>query len=209
MEYILSIDIGIINLGYVFCSIGSIDSINSINSLPTKNNKYFLDEYFPINVISCNKINITNIKHSVIKFCDCKLHHDYCIPDYLDHFIQENNEMFEQAAIVLLERQPPMGVTNVQDLLFTKFRDKVVLINPGSVHKYFSMSKDYLTRKLQSEKIATRYLCSFREFNNNSRKHDMSDAMLMIMYYYSQKKNTILIKKPVTQIIDFEQFRIK
>ena len=209
MEYILSIDIGIINLGYVFCSIGSIDSINSINSLPTKNNKYFLDEYFPINVISCNKINITNIKHSVIKFCDCKLHHDYCIPDYLDHFIQENNEMFEQAAIVLLERQPPMGVTNVQDLLFTKFRDKVVLINPGSVHKYFSMSKDYLTRKLQSEKIATRYLCSFREFNKSSRKHDMSDAMLMIMYYYSQKKNTILIKKPVTQIIDFEQFRIK
>ena len=117
--------------------------------------------------------------------------------------------MFEQAAIVLLERQPEMGVTNVQDLLFTKFRDKVVLINPGSVHKYFSMSKDYLTRKLQSEKIATRYLCSFHEFNNNSRKHDMSDAMLMIMYYYSQKKNTILIKKPVTQIIDFEQFRIK
>ena len=206
MEYILSIDIGIINLGYVFCS---IDSTGSINSIPTKNNKYFLDQYFPINVISCNKINITNIKHSVIKFCDCKLHHDYCIPDYLDHFIQENNEMFEQAAIVLLERQPPMGVTNVQDLLFTKFRDKVVLINPGSVHKYFSMSKDYLTRKLQSEKIATRYLCSFHEFNNNSRKHDMSDAMLMIMYYYSQKKNTILIKKPVTQIIDFEQFRIK
>jgi hypothetical protein len=201
MEYILSIDIGIINLGYVFCSLGS-STTTSI-----KKSTYFLDEYFPINVISCNRTNITNIKHSIIKFCDCKLHHDYCIPDYLDHFIQENIQMFEQAAIILLERQPPMGVTNVQDLLFTKFRDKVVLINPGSVHKYFSMSKDYSTRKLQSEKIATRYLCSFHEFNNNSRKHDMSDAMLMIMYYYSQQKNNI--KKPVPQILDFEQFRMK
>jgi len=202
MEYILSIDIGIINLGYVFCSTTSTTNTTSI-----KKSTYFLDEYFPINVISCNRTNITNIKHSVIKFCDCKLHHDYCIPDYLDHFIQENIQMFEQAAIILLERQPPMGVTNVQDLLFTKFRDKVVLINPGSVHKYFSMSKDYSTRKLQSEKIATRYLCSFHEFNNNSRKHDMSDAMLMIMYYYSQQKNNI--KKPVPQILDFEQFRMK
>jgi len=197
---VLSIDIGIVNLGYVYANINWDSFTNSL-----KLSKCYLNESFPIEVIKCDRINITNIKHSVIPFCDCKLHHDYCIPDYLDHFIQEHSDLFEQSDVVLLERQPPVGVTNVQDLLFTKFRHKVVLINPVSVHKYFNMSKDYSKRKQESEKIAGKYLLTFNKFYNNTRKHDISDAMLMIMYYYSLKHNEHVKQKNV--VLDFEQFR--
>jgi len=194
---ILSIDVGIVNLGYVFAEIQPIQVKRKIKS-------YTQDNIFNINVIECNRIDITNIKHSNVKWCDCKLHHDRCIPDYLDHFIQEHIYLFELSDMILIERQPPIGITNVQDLLFKLFRNKVLLISPNSVHKYFELSKDYDIRKIESENIAKKYLSDFTNFNNNIRKHDISDAMLMIIYYY--KLNMVNFKIDF-EIYDFEQFR--
>ena len=114
--------------------------------------------------------------------------------------------MFDTSELIIIERQPPMGVTNVQDLLFTKYRHKVVLMNPGRIIKYFMMSRDYSKRKMESEKIASKYLCSFSNFYNNIRKHDISDAMLMLIYYYSTK-NKELFKNSKKVVLDFEQFR--
>ena len=68
------------------------------------------------------------------------------------------------------------------------------------------MSKDYSRRKEQSESICKEYLESFNSFTNNSRKHDMSDAMLMILYYHFTKLKE---KKKSKIIVDFEMFRYK
>jgi hypothetical protein len=97
--------------------------------------------------------------------------------------------------VLLLERQPPVGITNVQDLIFSIFRKKVQLISPNKIHKYFGMSKDYVIRKQESEKISEYYLNDFKKFTNNSRKHDISDAMLMLIYFYSEKITEINKKK--------------
>ena len=175
---ILSIDIGITNLGYVFSE--------------------------DLSVIKCNRVNITNVRHTAVKECNCKLRHDRCIPDYLDHFIQENVDMFNCSELILIERQPPVGLCNVQDILFTKFRSKVLLISPRSVHKFFKMSKDYTIRKEESERIASEYLSCFVDFSDNFRKHDIADAMLMIIY---NNKNPNKIKKYTNPIDFFEQFR--
>ena len=125
---ILSIDIGISNLGYVFGTL-------YFNPEQYINFNYYKKMNYPlhkdifrnnIEILDCNRINITNIKHNKVKFCDCTLRHDSCIPDYLDHFIQENEEIFEKADHILLERQPPVGITNVQDLLFKLFRHNLL-----------------------------------------------------------------------------------
>jgi len=194
---VLSIDIGIINLGYVYAEITLPEFKES------KCNHYtgFLEN---INIIDCNRVDITHTKHQLVKFCDCCLYHDNCVPDYLDHFIQELPH-FKDMDILLLERQPPVGITNVQDLLFTKFRNKVLLISPNSVHFYFGMSDEYESRKKQSEKIANDYLCYFSNFNKNIRKHDISDALLMILFYYKLRNDNLPYKKC---IIDFEKFRL-
>ena len=180
---VLSIDIGIKNLGYVF----------SNAEYPEINSKFKSDDIkFNINVIECNRVDITNMTHNIVKCQECKLHHERCIPDYLDHFIQDHREMFETADIILLERQPPVGILNVQDILFMKFRSKILLVNPRSVHLFFKMSKDYDTRKLESERIASEYLGHFDNFLFNQRKHDMADAVLMILHYC---KCNVVVKK--------------
>jgi len=204
MESILAIDIGIINLGYVFVEI-------------TEN---------VLKVIECNKVNITNMKHNKISRCNCNLYHENCIPDYVDHFIQEHSHLFQQADKILIERQPPVGITNVQDLIFTRFRNKVKLISPNSIHKFFKMTKnDYDTRKIESQQLTKHYLENFETFNQLIRQHDVTDAMLLVMYYntknktpdplfgkwdfYKQIKCCNVVEQPKLLLADFEQFRFK
>lgn len=190
MKKILSIDIGIVNLGYVFVETDGVLNI----------------------VKACNRVDITHVQHARVSRCNCTLYHDNCIPDYLDHFIQEHQNLFDDADEILLERQPPVGITNVQDLLFTRFRNKVKLISPNSVHKHFKMTRnDYELRKQQSVTITNEYLKDFFNFESNTRQHDISDAMLMILYY-TQKCDLIetlkeTLKKPEKSIMDFEIFR--
>jgi len=201
---VLSIDIGITNLGYVYSIFDLDNEINSIKINFMKTNNDFIE------IVKCDRVDITNVKHHRIPFCECKLHHDYCIPDYVEHFIQEHQEMFSESDVIIIERQPPTGITNVQDLIFSKFRDKVQLISPNKIHKYFNMSKDYSIRKKESETISEYYLSRFKKFTNNVRKHDISDAMLMLIYFYSLKLQEINKNKQVKKVfIDFEKFRIQ
>jgi hypothetical protein len=187
---ILSIDIGIVNLGYVFIETFGVSNI----------------------VLECNRIDITQVRHNRVSRCNCQLYHENCIPDYLDHFIQEHENLFNDADEILLERQPPVGITNVQDLLFTRFRNKVKLISPNSIHKHFKMTRnDYDLRKQESLMITNGYLQNFCNFETNIRKHDISDAMLMVLYYTQTCDLIETLKKPETKpekcIMDFENFR--
>jgi hypothetical protein len=197
MKKILSIDIGIVNLGYVFVEIQ--------NGLTVK---------------ACNRIDITQVQHCRVSRCNCTLYHDNCIPDYLDHFIQEHQNLFDEADEILIERQPPVGITNVQDLIFTRFRNKVKLISPNSVHKHFKMTRnDYELRKQQSVTISNEYLKDFFNFESNTRQHDISDAMLMILYYTERETLKEKVKETLKETVketlkserlvsmDFEIFR--
>jgi hypothetical protein len=206
---VLSIDIGISNLGYCY---GIMDfnffEQSKYKNLKQNENYSFEQANKNITIIECNRVDITKVKHSRVCRKNCTLHHENCIPDYLDHFIQEHQYFFEECDVLLLERQPPVGITNVQDLLFTKFRHKVCLVSPNSVHKYFGLPSYYSSRKIVSESIAVQFLSNFENFISNSRKHDISDALLMILYYYKlELDKTIKNTKFEKEAIDFEQFR--
>lgn len=210
---VLSIDVGITNLGYVYSEVKiQLPESGSKYKAHLLNNDYTLNKENIkkcIRVLDCNRVDITNIKHKHVQFCDCKLHHDRCIPDYLDHFVQETPH-FEECDVLIIERQPPVGITNVQDLLFKQFREKVLLISPGSIHKYFGLPGIYDERKEQSEKIAQAFLSNFSKFTTNNRKHDISDALLMTIFYYKQKTESLINSKTYQEslpIHDFDKFR--
>lgn len=211
---VLSIDIGITNLGFVYSRVDFYPpEPESRHKAKIKNDNYILNcdqikKY--IQILDCNRVDITKVHHSRVKFCDCMLHHDRCIPDYLDHFVQETPH-FQECDILLLERQPPTGITNVQDLLFKQFRDKVVLVHPASMHSYFDLPGDYDLRKVKSEQLSFGYLAQSHNFLNNIRRHDISDAMLMTLFYYKTKMEKIIAETVFvsTSANNFEMFRFK
>ena len=139
-EYkVLSIDIGVINMGL---------------SLSVINKDYTFKE-----VLLVDNIDITSYKHSKCKYSECNLHHTKTFCDWVEHMIYENREHFDYCDIILLEKQPPKGFVVIEQLIYSKYRNKTYLINPRSVHKYLNFKGfDYDARKKFSEKIGDQYM---------------------------------------------------
>lgn len=169
---ILSVDIGVLHLGI---------------SVSIVSEKYELKD-----IIWVDLIDITNIQHKRVKRSKCNLYHEKTFCDWLEHVFQENYEFFNEADVVLLERQPIMGFQVVEQLIFSKFRNKTILVSPNSMHRFFHIEiYDYDTRKIHVEKIAERYLQNMdllqQYLENYERKHDIADSICLMIFWITNK----------------------
>lgn len=172
--YILSIDIGIIHLGL---------------SLTSLHNDYSLNEIMWIDMI-----DITTYKH-VYGPCyeECKLHHTRTISDWMEHVIQENRIFFEDADVILVERQPPGTFVAIEQLIFSKFRNKTVLISPRNVHSYLNITTlSYDERKKYVTSIALSHLSEILHDHLKKscyeRLHDIADSICMLLCWKDKKE---------------------
>jgi hypothetical protein len=170
--YVLSIDIGIQHLGL------------SMNLL---NHDYTFKE-----VLWIDMIDISNYSklHRYVSCEDCQLYHTRTFTDWVEHLVQENEEFFEAADVVLIERQPPTGFVAIEQLLFSKFRKKAHLIHPRNVHSYLNFhGLDYEKRKELSVKIANRIMPD--KYKDQllyyERHHDIADSICMTLYWKEKK----------------------
>jgi len=181
-----SIDIGYNNMGVVISDIDKEWNINKI--------------------VIATKIDIQHHIHNKVQWGNCKLHHSRNICDLVTHFIQEYDDQFTLCDHVLIERQPPMGFTNIEALLMNHYRDKVTLVSPRSMHKMFGIGRlSYETRKTKTEQIANTYLVGNPSYDKLLRKHDVADAFCMILFFIRPEQERIRIKKLTGQ--PFEKFR--
>lgn len=131
----------------------------------------------------CMKIDITALIYS----CDddnCKLHHEHVISDYMSHLFKKYGNIFEEADVILVERQPITGICAVQELILSNYRDKTTLVSPNAMLNFFGILHiPYDDRKPLTVEIARKYLCNFEEFQTNKRRHDMADAVCILYYY--------------------------
>jgi len=171
--YLLSIDIGVINLGL---SILAYD----------KNTYKFKD------VMGVDCLDITTFPHPEhIPRCNCKLNHTKTFTDWMEHIFQYYSNLFDNVDYIIIERQPPQGFVAVEQLIYSKFRDKCELISPNSVHKFFDITPhNYDERKLFMESRALQYINTTKvkqEFFSFERKHDMADSICMGIYWLNNK----------------------
>jgi hypothetical protein len=174
---ILSIDIGIIHFSFVGCVVDTTYKL------------------FISNIYVCKLINITELPTE----CNdpkCDLYHDKLICDYMSHLFKKYGKYFEEADLILVERQPLTGITSVQDIILFKYRHKCKLICPNTFHNYYQIGD--FNREQRKEffvKYATPYLSKFKSFCFNIRKHDMADAFCIMYYFLKIKENEYNIKK--------------
>jgi hypothetical protein len=124
---------------------------------------------------------------------DCDLHHSREIGDRLVHCAREHAVMLERAQCILVERQPITGLQSVQMFFHQRFRDKVVLLSPCQMHKFFNLSKSYQHRKVQVVAIM-RQICAYVHFDvaaacsGMPRLHDVADAVCFAWWHGYQLK---------------------
>jgi hypothetical protein len=171
-------------------------------------------------IFFCDVIDITEL----ITDCndkECILYHDKIICDYMMHLFKKFRSLFDMVDKILIERQPPMGLVAVQELIMREYRNKSELISPNSMHCFFKIQQyDYDERKIHTVKIAMEYLGSLKTFIFNERKHDMADALCILYYFINlkQKEQQMLDKEmkykemkysDINFISNLDQFKYK
>jgi hypothetical protein len=125
------------------------------------------------------KIDVKYIKKVSLE--DYKYIQTNGIVDLVPLMVDDHRDIFDSADTILIERQPPGGFTNVEVLLNYMFRDKVVLVSPVSMHVHFGMRHlNYDERKDRTVEIASKHM---KEEIPYERKHDIADALCMILYH--------------------------
>ncbi len=167
---ILCIDVGVVNLGL---------SALIADPITLKFKK----------IVGIDLLDITKILHPEhIPECKCTLNHTKTFTDWMEHLFQYYHDIFEAVDKIIIERQPPKGFVVVEQLIYSKYRNKCELISPASLHKFFHMSTEYDIRKEESIQIASRHLERvppiYQEFKNFNRKHDIADSILMGLFWF-------------------------
>ena len=113
--------------------------------------------------------------------------------------------MLDGCDVLLIERQPPGGIKDVEALLASAYRSKVTMISPNSMHKFFKISHlSYDDRKIFTETHAHPYLAGFPDYMALDRKHDVADALCMCLFHAA--KTAIRKRPPLTH--DLDVFRL-
>jgi len=125
------------------------------------------------------KIEVECVKKASL--ADYKYVYSNDIVDLIPLFVEDHRDLFDAAEKILIERQPPGGFTNVEILLHYMFKDKVTLVSPVSMHVHFGMRHlNYDQRKERTVSIAEKYIDGDIPYE---RKHDIADALCMIVYH--------------------------
>jgi len=204
---ILSIDVGITHLGI---------------TISIADKEFKLKE-----ILFMDLLDITKFPHrSGTSRKDCTLHHSKTFSDWMEHVFVLYEEYFEQCEYILIERQPPMGLVAVEQLVFSRYRNKSHLISPNSMHKFFNIGKlEYEMRKKITEKICRSQLTEpglIEQYDSYNRKHDIADSVCLMLFWLNQRhteyidnqrmiriRNTKMIFRNTDMTMNewFEQFR--
>ena len=183
---VISIDIGYHNLGLVKSQIDDVT--------------------FEIKIKEIFKIDLKSLPHRKVNRWDCKLEHTNEVADLVAHFIQEYGDYLEEADKILIERQPPTGLNQIETLLLYLYRHKTELISPNSMHAHFKINcLEYETRKERTIEFSESFLESFEEYQELSRKHDIADAVCMIIFRFARDKEKYRLSQ-VDKSLPFSHF---
>ena len=138
-------------------------------------------------VLDATCVDLTIMKHKRVPKCNCILYHSNDAYDRVQHMLQEMGpEWFEPAARILIERQPITGLVHIEQLLYGEFRNRASLISPNKMHTWLGISHlPYEQRKEKTVEMATPYLNDMDKshvWNMRERKHDMADALCLILF---------------------------
>lgn len=133
-------------------------------------------------------------------------HNSNNIADWLSHIFLEYETLFNLADFILVEKQPPQGLVVVEQIILFKYRHKTILIHPKSMHTFFNISNNsYKDRKkltmLIAEKNCVWHQRAIASYNSYKRKHDMSDAICLLLYWLRVKN------KEYTKQMNYERMK--
>ena len=121
--------------------------------------------------------------------------------DYIRDFIARNEHFFLHCFVVLIERQIRCNMRIVESGLQALFHDRCIIISAKSIKVHFGISlMNYRNNKSRAVEWAAQFITANpyafspgvqSVFNDNSKRDDLADALLLLMYYLDTYSNQL------------------
>ena len=119
----------------------------------------------------------------------CNLHHSRNPVDCCRHVFMYYSDVFSRADLILIERQPLTGLTDIQALFFSEFRNKSELVSPNTLHKWFGLPRnEYERRKVLVTEIAMPHIQHMPHIMSRERIHDVADAFCIVLHRFQVRQ---------------------
>jgi hypothetical protein len=165
MKTLIGIDIGVVHLGF---AVG-----------------HTTDVWTELALASVDVIDTMVLEHRRVPRSECHLQHTGMAADRVAHVVQERQALFDGASVIVVERQPPGGLRDVEQVFVCMFRDRVHIMAPATMHACIGSSKRcYSERKLISIAVACRYMPDLTA--RFPKPDDAADAVCMLHTYAKQ-----------------------
>jgi hypothetical protein len=120
---------------------------------------------------------------------------------YVRNFVARHESFFDQAAVVLVERQMRCNMRIVESVIQALFFDKCKIINARSVKAHYNLgTKNYRLNKQRAVEWAESFLNNnpgafehavATPFTTNHKKDDLADSLLLVTYYLDTYSNQL------------------
>lgn len=125
---------------------------------------------------------------------------------YVRDFVERYASFFQEAACVIVERQMRCNMRIIEATLQTLFYDVCTIINARSVKAHYNIgTKNYRMNKQKAVQWANQFVtnnpsafengvtCAFQQ---NSKKDDLADSLLLVTYYLDTYSNQLSSAEP-------------
>lgn len=120
---------------------------------------------------------------------------------YVLNFVKHYENFFNEASVVLVERQMRCNMRIVEAVIQTLFFDKCVIINARSVKAHYQLgTKNYRMNKQRAVEWTTSFLQNNTDaftpgvttaFTVKNKKDDLADSLLLVTYYLDTYSNQL------------------
>jgi hypothetical protein len=123
---------------------------------------------------------------------------------YVREFIAKHRAYFENAFIVLVERQMRCNMRIIEAVIQTMFFERCLIISARSVKMHYNLStKNYKANKQRAVEWAKEFISSSPQafandtqtvFSSNKKLDDLADSLLLCMYYLDTYSNQLTVE---------------
>lgn len=120
---------------------------------------------------------------------------------YVRDFVHRHVNLFDQAAVVIVERQMRCNMRIIESVIQCLFFEKCQVIHPRCVKMHYGLStKNYRTNKAKAVEWAKAFVSanprvftpqSMEVFHRGGKQDDLSDALLLVMFYLDTYSNQL------------------
>ena len=124
---------------------------------------------------------------------------------YVRNFVYRYNEIFANAAVIIIERQMRCNMRIIEAVLQCMFFEKCVVVNARCVKLHYNLgTRNYKANKAKAVEWVHTYIDNnpdvfatgadhpiANRFKQGGKQDDLADALIMVMYYLDTYSNQL------------------